>query len=41
MRKIVLGSMSFTLKKDMSEEELERMIDFHLDRLIELLRLKG
>ena len=29
------------LKKDMSEEELERMIDFHLDRLIELLRLKG
>ena len=26
---------------DMSEEELERMIDFHLDRLIELLRLKG
>lgn len=29
------------LKKNMSEEELERMIDFHLDRLIELLRLKG
>ena len=25
------------LKKDMSEEELERMIDFHLDRLIERL----
>lgn len=43
MRKIVLGSMFFTayFEKDMSEEELERMIDFHLDRLIELLRLKG
>lgn len=29
------------LSKDMSEGELERAIDFHLDRLIALLRLKG
>ena len=29
------------LLKDMSEGELERAIDFHLDRLIVLLRLKG
>mgnify|MGYP001379851887 CR=1 len=29
------------LLKDMPEGELERAIDFHLDRLIALLRLKG
>ena len=29
------------LLKDMSERELEGAIDFHLDRLIVLLRLKG
>lgn len=29
------------LLKDMSERELEKVIDRHLDRLIELLQLKG
>jgi len=29
------------LLKDVPEKELEKMIDRHLDRLIELLRLKG
>lgn len=29
------------LLEDMSEKELERRIDIHLDRLISLLRLKG
>lgn len=29
------------LVKDMSDKELEERIDFHLDRLILLLRLKG
>lgn len=29
------------LMKDIPEEELEKRIDFHLDRLLLLLRLKG
>lgn len=29
------------LMKDMPERELEKIIDRHLDRLIDLLRLKG